>query len=309
MALGTNHLTNTTSAVFIPEIWMDEIRRATEAALYAKELVKTFPMQGKAGDTLHVPDLSNLVANDKAASTQVTLQSPTETEFTMTINKHKETSFLVEDLTALQSQYNLRSEYTSKAGYAIAQQCDTDILALYATISTSVIGGDGVTAWDPNASANAGNGTDLTDAGIRQMIQTLDDGNVPMDNRVMIIPPSQKNVIAGIARFSEYINTGVEATVRNGKLLGGAGKAWGELYGIPVYVTTQCPQVAATDTTTFYRVGFMMHKDCLVLAQQQAPRVQAQYKQEYLAWMVTVDTVYGVAEFRDDHGIVFYTPV
>jgi len=308
MALGTNQMTPTTSAVFIPEIWLDEVRRATEANLFGKMVVKHFPMQGKKGDVLHVPDLSNLTTNAKVANTQVTLQSPTETEFTMAINVHQETSFVVEDITATQSQFNLRSEYTSKAGYAIAQKIDTDILAQYANLTSAVIGGDGATAW---AAATTGNGTDLTDIGIRRMIQTLDDANVPQTDRAFVIPPSQKNVIAGIARFTEYLNTGKEATAASGRLMGGGGAAdaWGELYGIPVYVSTQCPTVLAADAVTAYRVGLLIHKDAFVLAQQVAPRVQGQYKQEYLGHLVTVDTLYGVATFRADHGIAFYSPV
>jgi len=304
MALGANQMTTTTGASFIPQLWLDEIRRATEATLLAKSVVKSFPMQGKKGDTLHVPDLSNLVANNKVANTQVTLQSPTETEFVMTINQHKETSFLIEDLTAAQSQYNLRSEYTQKAGYAIAQAVDTAILSQYANLTTAVIGGDGITAWAP---AVAGNGTDITDLGIRNMIQRLDDLDVPPNERAFVIPPAQKNVIAGIARFSEYISTGDKGIATSGGNLG-AGKAWGELYGVPVYVTTQCPTVLAADGVTQYRVGMLLHKDALVLAQQVAPRVQAQYKQEYLGWLVTVDTVYGTAAFRPTFGTAFYTP-
>jgi len=305
MPLGANQMTTTTAANWIPQIWLDEIRRATEATLLAKNVVKSFPMQGKKGDTLHVPDLSNLTANAKAANTQVTLQSPVETEFTMTINNHIETSFLVEDLSAAQSQYNLRSEYTSKAGYAIAQAVDTALMNQYANLGSAVIGGDGTTAW---AAAGAGNGTDLTDLGIRNMIQSLDDLNVPMKDRALVIPPSQKNVISGIARFSEFISTGKAGIATSGGELGGGGAAWGELYGIPVFVTTQCPTVLAADAVTQYRVAMMMHKDSIVLAQQVAPRVQAQYKQEYLGTLVTVDTVYGVAAFRPTFGIAAYTP-
>lgn len=308
MPLGTNQLTTTTSANFIPQLWLNEVRRATEANLIAKKVCKAFPMQGKKGDTLHVPDLSNLTTNAKVANTQVTLQSPTETEFQMTISSHEETSFVVEDITAAQSQYNLRAEYTEKAGYAIAQKIDTDILAQYANVTAAVIGSDGKTAWSSTANTNTGNGTDIADAGIRQMIQTLDDANVPQTDRAFVIPPSQKNVIAGITRFSEYLNTGREALQATGQLMGGKAGAWGELYGIPVYVTTQCPQVYATDGTTSYRVGFLIHKDTFVLAQQVAPRVQAQYKQEYLGTLVTVDTLYGAATFRADFGVVWYSP-
>jgi hypothetical protein len=37
---------------------------------------------------------------------------------------------------------------------------------------TAVIGGDGSTAFDPTANSNVGNGTAITDAGLRRAIQT-----------------------------------------------------------------------------------------------------------------------------------------
>jgi hypothetical protein len=43
----------------------------------------------------------------------------------------------------------------------------------------------------------------------------------------------------------------------------------------------------------------MMHKSALVYVEQLAPRVQTQYKQEYLADLVTTDTIYGVGRLRD----------
>lgn len=67
------------------------------------------------GDTLHVPQISNLSANDKTQQSEVTLQTVTESEVQISIDKWKETSFEIEDLLAIQSQYDLRSEYTNKA--------------------------------------------------------------------------------------------------------------------------------------------------------------------------------------------------
>ena len=116
MALGTDQMTITTGTIFIPEVWALEVLRATEEALVAAPLVKRYDslVQNK-GDTIHIPELSNLTANDKAANTQVTLQAPAETETTISIDKHKETSFLVEDILKVQSNIDLMSEYTQKA--------------------------------------------------------------------------------------------------------------------------------------------------------------------------------------------------
>src|SRR3990167_2111497 len=104
-------------------------------------LVKRYDamVQGK-GDTLHIPNLSNLSANTKAANVQVTLQAPTETDNSISINQHIETSFLVEDLAKTQSAYDLLSEYTRKAGFAIAEKVDTDLLGRYAAFTNTDVG-------------------------------------------------------------------------------------------------------------------------------------------------------------------------
>jgi len=46
MALGTNHVTNTTAATFIPEIWSDEIIAAYEKSLDLANPVNRKPMTG-----------------------------------------------------------------------------------------------------------------------------------------------------------------------------------------------------------------------------------------------------------------------
>ena len=108
MALGTDQITVTTADKFIPDVWAMETLRATEDALVMAPLVKRYDsLVEKRGDTIHIPNLSNLSANDKSANTQVTLQTVTETETTININKHKETSFLVEDIVKVQSNYDL----------------------------------------------------------------------------------------------------------------------------------------------------------------------------------------------------------
>ena len=63
MALGTNHVTNTTAATFIPELWSDEIVAAYKSNLVLANLVNRMPMSGKKGDTLHIFCNNNLWLN------------------------------------------------------------------------------------------------------------------------------------------------------------------------------------------------------------------------------------------------------
>lgn len=293
MPLGTSHVTTTTADKFIPEIWSDEVIATYESNLVMANLISNMSFKGKKGDTLHIPKPTRGAASAKAASTQVNLIAATETEVLVNINKHYEYSRLIEDIVSVQALGSLRKFYTSDAGYALAKQVDTDLIQLgravnsgagTAAYANAFIGSDGTTAY------SGANQAALTDAAIRRSIQRLDDQDVPMSERFMLVPPSTRNTLMGIARFTEQAFVGEQGkgnTIRNGQI--------GDVYGIPVYVSSNC------DTATGgARIVLLGHKDALVLAKQMDVRTQTQYKQEYLGDLFTADTLYGVAELRDN---------
>lgn len=292
----TNSVNNTRAATFIPEIWSDEVIAAYKSNLVMANLVNKMSFKGKKGDTLHIPKPSRGAASAKSTETQVTLQQSTESEVQVLINKHYEYSRFIEDITEVQALASLRKFYTSDAGYALAKRVDTDLLQL----GRGVKGGDGTVAYDKAVIGSDGstlytgsNEAALTDAAIRKVIQTLDDADVPMDGRVLVIPPVARNTLMGLARFTEQSFTGEAAggnTIRNGQI--------GDVYGVKVYVSTNC-ETATGDA----RIALMFHKDAFVLAEQMGVRSQTQYKQEYLATLYTADMLYGVKELRDEAAV------
>ena len=300
MGLGTAHVTLTTADKFIPEIWSDEIIAAYKKNLVLANLIMKMNFKGKKGDTIHIPTPTRGSASAKAASTQVTLIAATESEVNVTITKHYEYSRLIEDIVEAQALNSLRNFYTSDAGYALAKQVDTDLVQLgrafngatvgtddYATATSSTkafIGGDGTTVYNSSSS----NASALTDAAIRRTIQRLDDNDTPMDNRFFIIPPSSRNTLMGLARYTEQAFVGDGSAIRTGEV--------GNLYGIPVFVSSNADTGAGTSTTD--RICLMGHKDSMVLVEQVGVRSQTQYKQEYLGTLYTADTLYGVAALR-----------
>jgi N4-gp56 family major capsid protein len=300
MGLGTAHVTLTTADKFIPEIWSDEIIAAYKKNLVLANLIMKMNFKGKKGDTIHIPTPTRGSASAKAASTQVTLIAATESEVNVTITKHYEYSRLIEDIVEAQALNSLRNFYTSDAGYALAKQVDTDLVQLgrafngatvgtddYATASATTkafIGGDGTTVYNSSTS----NASALTDAAIRRTIQRLDDNDTPMDGRFFIIPPSSRNTLMGLARYTEQAFVGDGNAIRTGEV--------GNLYGIPVFVSSNADTGAGTSTTD--RICLMGHKDSMVLVEQVGVRSQTQYKQEYLGTLYTADTLYGVAALR-----------
>ena len=307
MALGTNQVTTSVANNFIPELWSDEVIGAYKSNLVVANLVTKLSHKGKKGDTIYIPVPARGSASAKAANTQVTLSAATNTKVTVSIDKHYEYSKLIEDIAEVQSLASMRKFYTDDAGYALAKQVDTDLFALAEGFQGGTVGGSGSSSYEnavigSNGSTayNGGssNAADITDAGIRRMLLTLDDADVPMDNRVLIVPPICANDMLGINRFTEQQFIGSGDAIRTGKI--------GQIYGVDVYITSNAPSAAGNSGAD--RVGMLMHKDAMVLAEQVGVRSQTQYKQEYLGDLFTSDTIYGVAELRNDAAVAFVVP-
>jgi hypothetical protein len=289
---------NTSAAKFIPEIWSDEVIAAYKSNLVLANLVKKMSMTGKKGDTIHVPKPTRGSANAKAANTAVTIQNSVESEVLININKHFEFSRLIEDITEVQALASLRQFYTGDAGYGLAKQVDNDLFDL----GKSFGNGDGssfvntgsfqintttgvLEAYDADGTADIGA---FSDAVFRGLIQKMDDADVPMDGRSFIVPPSLRNAIMGIDRYTstDFVNG---KSVETGKI--------GNLYGVDVFVSTNVPTLESG-----VRGAQLIHKDTSVLAEQQAVRSQTQYKQEFLGTLYTADTLYGVQVMRPEAG-------
>lgn len=315
---ATNAVVTTAVPNFIPELWSDEVLAAYKANLVVPQLVTNMPFSGKKGDTVHIPRPVRGAASAKVAANAVTLIAGSDSVFDLTIDQHFEYSRLIEDIVSVQAMDSLRAFYTDDAGYALSINLDDALHAQGATFagsddaaptvagtaySKAVIGGDGITVWDGSASGNTGNGSALTDAGIRRMIQSLDDRNVPSRMRALVIPPVEANNLMGIARFTEQAfvgEVGSGNTIRNGLI--------GEIYGVPVYVSTQCATVQADDASTDYRACLFIQKEAVVMAEQITPRTQTQYKQEFLADLMTADFLYGLGTMRPEAATVAIVP-
>jgi N4-gp56 family major capsid protein len=272
-------------------------------------------MAGKKGDTIHVPKPVRGDAHAKAENTAVTVQNATEGEVQISIDKHFEYSRLIEDITDVQALSSLRQFYTEDAGYALAKQVDTDLHSLATglgsagTSSTTYLNNGGTFFVDATNGLSTYTADTVvpadvfTDAGFRGLIQKLDDADVPMENRCFIIPPSVRNTIMGIDRYvsSDFVNNG---QVTNGQI--------GQLYGIDVFVSTNCPVVEAAGDNSASSVdslgALLIQKDAIVMAEQLGVRSQTQYKQEFLANLFTSDTLYGCNVLRPESGVTLVVP-
>lgn len=278
----------TTGNVFRPDIWSKELTRALEATLVLADKVSRFDQDvATKGKSVYIPNLSNLNALDKVSNTAVTLQAPTETSINLLINKHKYCAFLVEDILAAQSQYNLISEYTQKAGYALRKAIDTDIANLATGFSQS---------------AGTYN-TTITTTATLTAVQTLDDQDVPQEDRVWVLKPHAVNDLRTISDYTRYDGTGYAGAAAKGMIGSGEGNRAnglvGMLYNAPVYMSTQIA-ISGNNISNMY-----FHKDAIAAAIQKNVRVQSDNRIDFLGNLVVADVLYGTIERSDSRGLEF----
>jgi hypothetical protein len=164
-------------------------------------------------------------------------------------------------------------------------------------------------------------------------MQTLEDSDVDTSECVLVVPPTVIKTLRGIARFTEQAFVGDGTAIKTGRV--------GNLYGVEVFASSLCPWIhcnsvtntqsvnfssttlttsyvdefgftvdwaTSTPTDTKYRACALIHPDAMTLYEAQGVRVQQQYKQEYLGYLVTADNVFGAAELRDYGAISLIVP-
>lgn len=282
---GNVNIGATAGSVFRPNIWSKEVLMFVKSNLVLLPLIKHYDADVKSsGQTLEIPNVSAISANLKSQNVVVTLNYNTETKTTITLNKHYESSFIVEDLVATQSNYNTRSDYTQAAAYAIAEKVDSNLAT------------DMTTAWKTATQTNGVYGTPIADVNILAVNRYLSENKAPRSDRSLVVHPKGEAELLNIDKYVRYDAIGVGGdsnSINNGRL--------GRIYGVDVYMSQN---LVYLDTATDEYNHLMFHKEAWAIAMQVEPRTQAQYKQEYLGWLVTVDVLYGHGALRTNFGYV-----
>ena len=278
---GNVNIGPTASDVFAPNVWSSEVLMFVKSNLVLLPLIKHYDREIQSkGQTVEIPNVSTITANLKAENTAVTLNYNTETKTTIVIDKHYESSFLVEDIAAVQSQSDLRSDYTQAAAYAIAEAVDADIAQ----------------AMTDNFSGFGAYGTALNDNLILTVNRYLSENKAPRSDRVIVVHPKGEQELLAIDKYVRYDALGVGGdsnSIKNGKI--------GRIYGADVFMSQN---LVFLDTATDEYNSLFFHKEAFAIAMQKTPRTQTQYKQEFLGWLVTVDVLYGIEPLRSGFGFV-----
>lgn len=255
------------------------------------------------GNILYTPNITEMSANAKTNATAVTLNAPTETKITLTVDQWFEVSFAIEDREAAQVKhsYYIQEKYAQNAGYTMAKKLEVALAALFQGFSTQV----------GTSTAN------LADSDIRAAISALEAVGIDTssgDVAFFVSPAVFWKQIQNLDKFSLAINSPVNDPT------GKTPRA--SLYGIPVYISNNIQFISGTAG----RYNALAHRDALhwatsplgtggsmaseagsMMTGRYGVRIQSHYIPEYLSTVTTADLLYGVIENRDNAGVGILT--
>lgn len=227
MANITKSLSDT--AGFIPQAWASEALNVLRSNIVLAKLCSRdsdFAEAGWKGKTLNIPYPGTFTAQDKVANTVATVQTPSNGASTnISLTQHKTVDYIIEDVAFAQatSGINLMQAYGQAAGIAIAEQLETDLLALYSSLAVTPVG----TA-----------GTDVSDTTLRSARKVLNDNKAPQSDRFMIVSDKDEIALLGNTNLQQYFAYTQTQALINGSI--------GRLYGFDIYTSQLAPVVSGS---------------------------------------------------------------
>lgn len=280
MGYGTSQMTPTTHTKFLPEIWGSYIEVRDQEEVMAKLVERKDADVKNGGTKINFPLVSALTTTAVSDNTAVTFQATTESEVELSLNRHYESSFMLQDRTKIQSSYELAKIYGKRIAQALIEKYETDLTGLYSGLTQTVGTGH----------------TSLTEALLVRAIQYLDDAKAPQTERYFVCKPAAMNNLRQISRFTEYQNT------NDGKapMVGGQRGFVTNVFGVDVYVTTNIAQVAGTPGIIH---NLLFHRSAFALAMQKDISVEDDRRPDYLGTGYVASALWGYCEMRDDHAV------
>lgn len=197
---------------FIPTIWANTLLSSLKKTLvYAGPQTVNRNYEGEIserGDSVRIVSISRPTIGDYVKNvTTITPENLTDAERTLTIDQAKYFAFEVDDIDKRQAQNAgaLMTEAAQEAAYGIADVIDQYVAGLYT-------GAD---------AANQISTVSVTTAALAQTMLVnlkvkLDNANVPLQGRYVIVPPWFHGLLLGSTAFISVADSGTSEGLRNG---------------------------------------------------------------------------------------------
>lgn len=246
--MAENVLNNTTNAVFIPTIIAQKCLQRFPAYLsLAKNVARdTDYATASFGETIQVPKLGAVVANDKVAGVNFTKQNPTGTNTSVVLNKHKEVTITIDDVTKVLENQDTQMKYANDGAIALAEAVESAILALHPSIQNTI-------TWDRTSQATI----DSTMLKIRKFFT---DQKVPrLEQRYFYSDGTVFNDLLSVDKYVRQDARGANGAIENGQVV--------KTYGIESWESQLVPLTGSPGA--YHNLAYT--KDAFILASRALP--------------------------------------
>lgn len=257
------------------------------------------PVLANAGDTVNVPIPGTLVANDIVEGGSVVTQNPNLGNAAIVLDKHKEATFQIPDVTKVIGHPELLALYMSPAIIAIVEAVEKDLLKKWSYMDANT----------PVGTA----GVSLTEAVLDTAETALFTAKVPtQEDKYLVVSASEYGSLRQLPRFSEQDKYGTGDSIITGKV--------GKIKDFTVLRSQFVDKTGSSPVNT-HNIAFA--KNALALVTRRLPqplpgtgaiaeyaemgnfgvRVLMSYAPNTLAQQFTVDILYGAAVLRNSYGL------
>lgn len=287
-------LDNTQNAVYIPTVVAQETLSAFKAYLnLARTVAKnTDYSTATYGQVLSIPKTGALTVNDKASSSNFTRQGPLGTNTTVTLNKHKEVTITIDDVTKVLENQDTLAAYGRDAAIGLSEAVESSLADLHASISSTV-------TFDKTSDATK-------DAAMLNIRKYFTNQKVPLtEQRYLYCDPTMFNELLEVDKYTRYDARGDAGAIIEGKII--------RTYGIEIHES----QLIDTSGSPVAYHNLAYTRDGLILASRPLPmpasgtgtrgavvtdpelgisfRSLFSYNPQLGAHELTIDVLYGVA--------------
>ena len=277
--MAAGGITGTTAAIFRPTVWAGESQRALQAKLgIADRITRKYENNLTHGQTIVIPQVSNLTTASKTANTTVAFETFTESSVNIAIDQWEYVAFRIDDLVNIQSAFDLRSEYSFTGGYAMKKKVDVDLASIFDGFTGNAVG----TLASP-----------LTDTDRLTALQNLLDDDVDCDD---------SNNLTWFLSAKEFATNWLQDERISNQFYGGGNTVLkdarlGQVYNAVVFQST----TLEGDNTNGHD-NALVHREAMTLVMQKAPHWDAMRNVAFIADEVVCDMIYGFLELRDAAG-------
>lgn len=252
------YMDNTADAAFIPVIISNEALGAFGSYM---NLAKTVSLNwdwtsATQGAVLQIPKRGALTANQKASNGSVVVQNPTATTIPVTLNQHWETTFGIDDVTAVLQNQDTLAGYGQDGAIALAEEIEGYLAAQYAGLSATPI------------TFNASSASTI-DASVRAIRQQFTTAKVPkLEQRNVYVSGGIYGNLLSVPQYVQAQNIGLMTQSNNVPLVSGAVLP---IYGLLFWESQLVTQTGTTPTIVDHAIAYT--QNAFVLAARPLPKV------------------------------------